>query len=204
MVQVNTWRCSNCGTLNSTADQFCANCGYSATASANSAAQTIVASSAMRGAPNSQAPRMTGALQIGELIDHRYRIMSAVGKGGFGAVYKARDERFQQRIVALKEMSDAHLSPAEKTAALQDFRHEANLLVPLSHPNLPNVSDIFEEAGKAYLVMEFIEGESLEKIQEDANGPLDEQRVIPWAMQLCSVLQYLHTQPQQIKLMTLL
>jgi hypothetical protein len=90
------------------------------------------------------------------------------------------------------------LSSAEKAAALQDFRQEANLLVPLSHPNLPNVSDIFEEAGKAYLVMEFIEGKTLETIQEEANGPLDEHQVLDWALQLCNVLLYLHSQPQQI------
>ena len=60
-------------------------------------------------------------------------------------------------------MSDAQLSPGEKARALQDFRHEADLLVQLNHPNLPNVSDFFEESSKAYLVMEFIEGETLEK-----------------------------------------
>ncbi len=56
----------------------------------------------------------------------------------------------------------------------------------------------FEEHGKAYLVMEFIEGKTLEKVQNDANGPLNEQLVMGWALQLCDVLNYLHTQPQPI------
>ena len=79
-------------------------------------------------------------------------------------------------------MSDAQVNPSEKAKALQDFRREANLLVPLSHPNLPNVSDFFEEGGKAYLVMEFVEGETLEKKQEEAGGPLDEALVMGWAL----------------------
>ena len=121
-----------------------------------------------------------------------------IGKGGFGAVYKANDERFQKRVVAIKEMSDAQLTPQQKAQAIQDFRNEAELLVELSHPNLPNVSDFFEEGNKAYLVMEFVEGKTLEKVQEDAGNPLDERTVMGWAMQLCTVLHYLHTRPRPI------
>ena len=122
-----------------------------------------------------------------------------IGKGGFGAVYKASDERFQsKRIVAIKEMSDAQLSAQQKTQAIQDFRKEADLLVELNHPNLPNVSDFFEEVDKAYLVMEFVEGKTLEKVQEEKQGPLDERTVMRWAAQLCEVLYYLHTRPQPI------
>ena len=89
-----------------------------------------------------------------------------------------------------KEMSDAHPNPGERARALKDFRQEANLLVQLSHPNLPAVSDFFEEGGKAYLVMEFVEGKSLEQVQEEAKGPLDEAQVMEWAVQLCAVLHY--------------
>lgn len=146
----------------------------------------------------SSGRRYTGALPVQALLEGRYRIVRLVGKGGFGAVYEARDERFQARMVAIKEMSDARLSPSEKTQAIQNFRQEANLLVPLQHPNLPNVSDFFEEADKAYLVMEFVQGKTLEDVQRAANAPLDEQRVMNWAVQLCDVLGYLHTQPQPI------
>lgn len=146
----------------------------------------------------STTPRVTGTLQAGLLLEKRYRIIQMIGQGGFGAVYKATDERFQARLVAIKEMSDAHLSPQEKTQALQAFRHEANLLVQLNHPNLPNVSDFFEEGGKAYLVMEFVEGQTLEDVQDQAAGPLDEKQVMGWAFQLCAVLHYLHDRPQPI------
>jgi serine/threonine protein kinase len=130
---------------------------------------------------------------VGKLLGGRYRIVKMVGEGGFGAVYQAHDERFQAtRVVAIKEMSDVNLSPGEREKALEDFRHEANLLVQLNHPNLPQVSDFFEDGTKAYLVMEFIEGKTLEQVLDDKHGPLDEDLVMGWALQLCSVLQYLH------------
>lgn len=201
MAQAGAWiTCSNCGTRNAATDQFCSNCGYSLAQMAPS--QTLVQS--LHNAPTiatsgSAQRRITGALQAGQQLGGRYRVVHSVGKGGFGAVYEATDERFQaRRVVAIKEMSDAQLSPVERATAIQNFRSEADLLVPLSHPNLPNVSDFFEEGGKAYLVMEFIQGKTLEKIQEDLGGPLDERRALNWTLQLCDVLNYLHTQQPPI------
>jgi serine/threonine protein kinase len=197
MGQAGSWRtCAHCGTLNAATEQFCTNCGYALTGGPASQSQGVSPPVTVAGAPGR---RVTGALVPRALLGGRYRIVQALGKGGFGAVYKAVDTRFQgQRVVAIKEMSDAQLSQSERAQALQDFRHEANLLVQLNHPYLPNVSDFFEEAGKAYLVMEFVEGTTLEKKQEQAGGPLDESLVMGWALQLCTVLHYLHTRPHPI------
>src|SRR5260221_3761728 len=203
--------CGNCGAASAAVEQCCGNCVYSLAGGPtgpNLSDPTIVSAPAPT-AISSGAPTIggsgsgmrppTGALKAGNLLESRYRVVRLVGKGGFGAVYEARDERFQaKRIVAIKEMSDGHLTPAERAQAIADFRQEADLLVQLKHPNLPDVSDFFEEGGKAYLVMEFIEGKTLEKEQEDAGGLLDENRVMGWALQLCDVLGYLHTQPQPI------
>ncbi|GCE27432.1 hypothetical protein KDA_29160 [Dictyobacter alpinus] len=185
--------CSNCGTINAPGDEFCANCGFSL--DAQTGAATI------QGVPPTIAAtrRVTGGLTNGILLAGRYRVVKLIGKGGFGAVYEASDTHFQgKHSVAIKEMSDAQLSPQEKASAVQDFRNEADLLIRLKHPNLPNVSDFFEEDNKVYLVMEFIEGKTLEDIQSEKKGPLDERLVMSWAVQLCTVLNYLHTRPQPI------
>jgi serine/threonine protein kinase len=113
--------CTNCGTVNDPHDQFCSNCGFEL---AGSSVGAISGTSTSAPSPvNSSGRRTTGALAIGSLLGGRYRIVQLVGKGGFGAVYKALDERFQgQRVVAIKELSDAQVSPSEKAKALQDFR----------------------------------------------------------------------------------
>ena len=199
MTQAGAWRtCSNCGTTNAANEQFCTNCGYAL----NNIPPSSQGSVQPNNAPtvpniNPLQRRITGGLLPQTLLAGRYRIVRLVGQGGFGAVYEATHDRLGY-VVAIKEMSDAQLSPTEKVKAIQDFDQEAKLLVPLKHPNLPNVSDRFEDGGKAYLVMEFIEGKTLEKIQEDANAPLDERMVMGWALQLCDVLGYLHTRPQPI------
>jgi serine/threonine protein kinase len=182
--------------MNAAYDQFCTNCGYALDSGTftNTPAQQNTPASQQQGGGR----RITGELQAGQELGARYKIVQLIGKGGFGAVYQVNDERFHKRILAIKEMSDAQLSPAQRTQAIQDFRNEAELLVELNHPNLPKVSDFFEEGNKAYLVMEFIEGKTLETLQEEAKGPLDEETVMGWAMQLCSVLHYLHTRPRPI------
>lgn len=111
-----------------------------------------------------------------------------------GAVYQAADQRFIGKSWAIKEMSDAGLNPIECQRAIQDFQREANMLAGLNHPNLPRVVDNFEENGKWYLVMDFIEGETLEEKLEQSAAPLRQDEVIDWAIQLCDVLTYLHTQ----------
>jgi serine/threonine protein kinase len=188
----NSQVCGNCGTFNSPQDQFCSKCGY--LLASGPPDKTFLATTM-----SAPVRRVTGALVAGVLLGNRYRIVHLIGKGGFGAVYKATDERFQsRRTIAIKEMSDGQLNPAEKAKAIQDFRNEAGLLVELSHPNLPMVSDFFEDGGKVYLVMEFIEGKTLETIKQESGGKLDTTLVMGWALQLCEVLHYLHTRPQPI------
>jgi WD40 repeat protein/tRNA A-37 threonylcarbamoyl transferase component Bud32 len=173
--------CDSCGAANRPRANFCASCGcrmYTATGGLSS-------------------HTLTGLLTPHNLLKRRYRIVAQVGKGGFGAVYKAEDIAFGDRLVAVKEMSQSGLSAAELTEATHAFKHEALLLAALKHPNLPSIYDQFTENGRWYLVMDFIAGETLETILETqaASGqpglPLAQALAI--AVQLCAVLDYLHT-----------
>ncbi|GCE48077.1 serine/threonine protein kinase [Thermosporothrix hazakensis] len=135
----------------------------------------------------------TGTLPEQTLLNGRYQLEFRIGQGGMGAVYKASDTRFNNRPIAIKEMSRAGLTGSSIKEAEESFEREAQLLAELLHPNLPRIYDHFNEGERSYLVMDFIEGESLEDTLEKANGgPLELERVLNWAKQLCDVLSYLH------------
>lgn len=108
------------------------------------------------------------------------------------AVYQAQDRK-RQTICAIKEMSLATVPPEERPQAIQNFLAEARILSRLNHPNLPAFTDFFTEDNRYFLVMEYIEGKTLEELL-DQNGPFTERRVLSWARQLCDVLEYLHSQ----------
>lgn len=142
----------------------------------------------------------TGMLPAQTLLHGRYIIVRRIAQGGMGAVYQATDARLTGKVWAVKEMSDSALAPAERAQAIADFQREAQMLARLDHPNLPKVADLFEEreSGKHYLVMEFIAGQTLEKLLEASPAGLPRDRVLRWAEQLCDVLDYLHGQQPPI------
>jgi serine/threonine protein kinase len=134
--------------------------------------------------------RETRMFMPNRLLKRRYRILKRVGQGGMGVVYKAEDLLFKNRLVAVKEMNPYGLPPA----AVEAFEQEAYILAHLSHPNLPRMHDYFYEAGCSYLVMDFIEGESLEQYLERVpEGRLPLKETLQLGMKLCDVLQYLHS-----------
>ncbi len=129
----------------------------------------------------------------GITLQGRYRIVRALGIGGMGAVYLAQDMRLANKLVAVKEMMpDPTASSAEQAQAQQQFQQEASMLASLNHPNVPRVSDHFTEMGKHYLVMDYVDGQTLEDILSRTPGFLPESQVLHWATQLCDVLTYLH------------
>jgi eukaryotic-like serine/threonine-protein kinase len=128
------------------------------------------------------------------LLKQRYNLIRQSGMGGWGIVYKARDMQLGNRFVAIKEMSQRNLSSQQLIYATTAFRREALLLANLSHQNLPRIYDHFDEDGKSYLVMDFIEGETLADLLAQTSGQgLLLEEVLLIAEQLCSVLGYLHT-----------
>jgi serine/threonine protein kinase len=100
--------------------------------------------------------------------------------------------------VALKEMSEAAIEPHDRHDVIALFKREAELLATLDHPNLVKVSDLFQEEGRHYMVMEFIDGQTLLAMLEQRNTPFPEDQVLGWAAQLCDVLDYLHAQNPKI------
>src|SRR5260370_13314906 len=133
------------------------------------------------------------------LLKERYRILVAVGQGGFGAVYKVEDDQGGNRLVAMKEMNLSTLTAPEAIEASGAFKSEVLLLSDLIHPNLPRIYDHFTDREHWYLVMDFIEGETLEQyLDRIVSGRLPLEEVLDIGIQLCTVLDYLHTREPSI------
>lgn len=111
-----------------------------------------------------------------------------------GAVYQARDMKRQGTVCAIKEMSLSMVPAEEREQAIENFKIEAKILWGLNHPNLPALTGFFSENQRYFLVMEYIDGMTLEELLDRNGGPFSERRVLGWARQLCDVLEYLHSQ----------
>ncbi len=136
----------------------------------------------------------TGPLSENTLLNGRYRILGVVGRGGMGTVYRAEHTHLET-IVAIKELNVSSQQNEIRDELRHQFEREARILVKLSHPNLPRVSDSFIEDDRCFLVMDFVEGETLEEIiRRHAPYPLDIRPVLRWGEQICNVLEYLHGQ----------
>lgn len=129
-------------------------------------------------------------MQVGDFFDGRYRILKILGQGGMGTVYLAQNVN-TGTFWAVKEI-------IKRDGADVDLLVEPNLLKKLEHPALPRLFDMLEQDGKLYMVSDYIAGISLDKKLE-AEGHIEEDTVIDWAVQLCKALDYLHTlQPHPI------
>ncbi len=122
-----------------------------------------------------------------------YLILNLIGRGGMGAVYRAQ-RVLDGSIWALKEMRPPPGTPQEEVAENRKlFEQEAELMGRLRHPNVTAVADYFEHDGRPVMVMEFVPGQTLEDQIREANAPLLEQQALIYGIQLCRVLNYLHT-----------
>src|SRR5215831_12526382 len=125
------------------------------------------------------------------ILQDRYRVVRQLGRGGMGAVYEAIDLRLGHTVALKQSLSnDVHV--------LKQFHREARLLAHLNHPVLPRVSDYFTDAGRAFLVMQFVAGDDLASLLAQQQGPLPPQTVVAWADQLLDAIIYLHTHDRQI------
>jgi serine/threonine protein kinase len=127
------------------------------------------------------------------VLQSRWEILSHLGQGGMGTVYMARDLRLANRQCVVKKLRDDFFRQEDKEKALLFFQREAFVLSRLQHPNIVHILDYFEENGDYFLVMDYVEGENLQQLLQKRSEPFLESEVIPWAVQIVDVLQYLHT-----------
>lgn len=127
---------------------------------------------------------------LGTVLDGKYEILKKIGQGGMSVVYLAMDKRLNKQW-AVKEISKQ--GEDENGTYVQTLRTETNLMKRLDHPAVPRIVDIIENEQVIYVVMDYIEGESLDKILTEF-GPQPQEVVIDWAKQLADALNYLHLQ----------
>ncbi len=124
----------------------------------------------------------------GTVLDGKYEIWKEVGRGGMSIVYLARDNRLNKQW-AVKEIKNDG-SKSTKTL-LKGLEREANILKNVDHPVLPRIVDIINQEGVIYVVMDFIEGETIsDRLKKEGAQP--QELVIEWGLQLASALDYLH------------
>lgn len=128
-------------------------------------------------------------LQIGSVLDGKYKILSEIGHGGMSVVYMALNEKANKTWAVKEIRKDGKL---DFNVVRQGLVAEIETLKRLKHPNLPSIVDVIEDDDTFIIVMDYIEGNSLDKSLEE-HGAQPQEYVIEWAMQLCDVLGYLHS-----------
>ncbi|MGI6131334.1 MAG: Stk1 family PASTA domain-containing Ser/Thr kinase [Bacillota bacterium] len=123
----------------------------------------------------------------GELLGGRYSILDTIGEGGMATVYRATDA-FLQRTVAIKVLRPQYASDAEFR---ERFRREAQSAAALSHPNIVNVYDVGREGGSNYIVMECVDGRTLNDIIV-SEGRLSADRTADYGTQILDALDHAH------------
>ena len=133
-------------------------------------------------------------LEIGSVVDGKYKILNKIGQGGMSVVYLAMNER-ANKPWAIKEIRKDGVSNYE--VVKQNLIAETDILKRLNHPNLPSIIDVIDGEDTFLIVMDYIEGRPLsEALQREGAQPQD--RVIEWAKQICDVLGYLHSRKPPI------
>lgn len=129
-------------------------------------------------------------LKTGTVIDGKYKILNEIGHGGMSTVYLAINEKANKSwaVKEIRRKNNRHFETLRQSMIV-----ETNLLKRLSHPNLPRIVDIIDNDEDFLIVMDYIDGNTLERLIED-EGAQPQNKVADWALQLCDVLGYLHSQ----------
>ena len=133
-------------------------------------------------------------LEIGSLVDGKYKILSEIGHGGMSVVYMAINEKANKTWAVKEVRKDGRM---DFNIVRQGLMAEIDTLKRLKHPYLPSIVDVIEDDETFIIVMDYVEGRSLDKILEE-HGVQQESVVVEWAKQLCDVLGYLHSRTPAI------
>lgn len=133
--------------------------------------------------------------EIGTVIDGKYEILKEIGHGGMSTVYLAMDKHLNKQW-AVKEIRKSGKGKNDEVV-INSLLAEANMMKRLDHPSLPRIVDIIDNGITIYVVMDYIEGDSLDKYLQEY-GAQPEDRVVEWAKQICDALSYLHSQKPPI------
>lgn len=133
-------------------------------------------------------------LEIGSMLGGKYRVLHDVGRGGAGHVYLVLNERAGKQWAAKEIPKDGGgENNVEKNGLIAD----AEMLKKLDHPNIPSIVDIIETETMYYILMDYVEGVTLKEVI-NTEGPQSQEDVVKWALQLCNVFIYLHSQDPKI------
>ena len=135
------------------------------------------------------------ASSMESVFNGKYEVLKEIGRGGMSVVYLAMDKHLNKQW-AIKEIRKTG-KDKKGTIYVQSLMTEANLMKRLDHPAIPRIVDIVENSEAIYVVMDYVEGESLDKVLEKF-GPQPQDVVLDWAKQLADALNYLHSQTPPI------
>jgi serine/threonine protein kinase len=132
----------------------------------------------------------------GRVLQSRYRLDKILGRGGFGTAYLAQDIKLNRSCVVKQMLAPPGTSRSELELYQANFAREAGLLVQLNHPghpNIPEIYDYFSDPSGNYLVMKYIEGQSLSDALNQSGGKLPWREAVRYIVDVCSALEYMHS-----------
>lgn len=138
------------------------------------------------------------SIKPGMVLEGKYEIQKQIGKGGMSIVYLAMDNRLN-KLWAVKEIAKKGKDRYNEEVTNKILYRDAEMMKSLDHPAIPTIVDIIdrEEYDSIYIVMDYVEGESLDKVIKEY-GAQPQEMVVDWAKQICDALGYLHRQKPPI------
>ncbi|MEW6216021.1 MAG: serine/threonine-protein kinase, partial [Nitrospirota bacterium] len=131
------------------------------------------------------------SLETGTVLNNIYRVVKLLGKGAMGNVYLVERIKDDKQFV-VKELIFTKAAGLDENTAREIFHREAEFMVKFDHPGLPKMYGIFSQGGNDYLVMDYIEGKTLEEIINSSDKSVAEDKAIRWSIELCEIIDYLH------------